>query len=178
MNGTGMRRGGYDYDVVIVGAGFAGLACARSLAVRGVRTLVLERRPHAGHAVHTTGLLVKEVAERWEVPSRYTRRVRGVRLYSPRLSHLDLQAPGYYFLATDTAALMAWFTDEARRAGARVDFGRPYPGARRDAQGVELHDEPIRARYLVGADGPRSAVAHAFGLGRNRPFFFGVQSVY
>jgi digeranylgeranylglycerophospholipid reductase len=178
MTAPGARRGGFDYDVVIVGAGFAGLACARSLALRGVRTLVLERRPHPGHAVHTTGLLVKEVAERWEVPTRLTRRVRGVRLYAPRLSHLDLQAPGYYFLATDTVALMAWFTDEARRAGARVDFGRAYPGARRIAGGVELQGESLRARYLVGADGPRSAVSRDFGLGQNRAFLLGVESEF
>jgi flavin-dependent dehydrogenase len=32
-----------DFDVVIVGAGVAGLACARSVALRGMRALVIER---------------------------------------------------------------------------------------------------------------------------------------
>ena len=31
-----------DFDVVIVGAGFAGLAYARSVALRGMRPLVIE----------------------------------------------------------------------------------------------------------------------------------------
>ena len=30
--------------------------------------------------MHTTGLLVKEAAERWEIPATLTRRVRGIRL--------------------------------------------------------------------------------------------------
>ncbi len=164
--------------MLVVGAGFAGLACARSLALRGLRTRVIERRPHAGHAVHTTGLLVKEVAERWEVPARLTRRVRGVRMYSPNLARIDLQAPGYYFLATDTAALMAWLAEEARRAGARVDFGRAYRGARRCDGGFELADSPLRTRFLVGADGPRSAVARDTGLSSNRAFLLGVEAEY
>ncbi|MEP6942478.1 MAG: NAD(P)/FAD-dependent oxidoreductase [Betaproteobacteria bacterium] len=169
---------GFDCDVLVVGAGFAGLACARSLALRGLRTRVIDRRPHPGHAVHTTGLLVKEVAERWDVPARLTRRVRGVRLYSPNLKQLDLHAPGYYFLATDTAALMTWFAEEARRAGARVDFGRAYRGARRCGGGFELADSPLRTRFLIGADGPRSAVARNSGLSSNRAFLLGVEAEY
>ena len=64
------------YDVAIIGGGFAGLVCARSAALRGLRTVVLERQPAPGHRIHTTGLLVKEVAERWEAPPRLTRRIR------------------------------------------------------------------------------------------------------
>jgi flavin-dependent dehydrogenase len=36
-----------DFDVVIVGAGFAGLACARSVAPRGMRARVIERSSHS-----------------------------------------------------------------------------------------------------------------------------------
>jgi 2-polyprenyl-6-methoxyphenol hydroxylase-like FAD-dependent oxidoreductase len=55
-----------DFDVVIVGAGFAGLACARSVALRGMRALVIERSSAEKRVIRTTGLLVKEAAERWE----------------------------------------------------------------------------------------------------------------
>jgi digeranylgeranylglycerophospholipid reductase len=53
-----------DFDVVIVGAGFAGLACARSVALRGMRALIIERSSDAGRVIRTTGLMVKEAAER------------------------------------------------------------------------------------------------------------------
>ena len=164
-----------DYDLAIVGAGFAGLACARSAAVRGLRTLVIERQAEPGSRLHTTGLLVKEVAERWEVPAELTRRIRGVRLYGPSLRSIDLESPGYYFMATDTAGLMRWFARAAGRAGAHLVLGRPYRGARRTAEGIELLDRGETARFLVGADGPRSAVARDFGLGHNRHFLYGAE---
>ena len=166
------------YDLAIAGAGFAGLVCARSAALRGLRTLVIDRKPEPGARIRTTGILVKEVAERWEVPTRLTRRIHGVRLYDPSLRHIDLSSPGYYFLATDTAGLMGWFCREAGRAGAEIRFGRPYRGASRDGEWLELAGLDRRARFLVGADGPRSTVARDFHLGRNREFLVGVEAEY
>ena len=51
------------YDLVIVGASFAGLVAARTAAMRGLKVAVLEAKPEAGHRVATTGILVKEAAE-------------------------------------------------------------------------------------------------------------------
>ena len=167
-----------DNDLAIVGAGFAGLACARSAAMRGLSVLVLERQARAGQAIHTTGLLVKEAAERWEVPARLTRRIRGVRLYAPSLSHIDLAAPGYYFLATDTPALMAWLADEARRAGARLVYGSAFRGAGTIDEALVLEGTGTRVRYLVGADGAHSQVARAFKLSRNRAYLLGIEAEY
>jgi flavin-dependent dehydrogenase len=164
------------YDLAIVGGSFAGLVCARSAALRGLRTLVLETQPAPGHRIRTTGLLVKEVAERWEVPPRCTRRIRGVRLYGPSLSFIDLNSPGYYFLATDTARLMAWFAREAGRAGATLRFGVPFRGAERAEDRIELRGCGARTRFLIGADGARSAVARDLGLGRNRAFLLGIEA--
>jgi flavin-dependent dehydrogenase len=96
-------------DVIIVGAGFAGLTCAQSAARRGLRVRVLERKAAVGANPHTTGLLVKEAAQEWEVPAWLTRKIHGVRLYAPALKWVDLESPGYYFLATDTSALLRWF---------------------------------------------------------------------
>ncbi|MFO1315702.1 MAG: NAD(P)/FAD-dependent oxidoreductase [Burkholderiales bacterium] len=167
-----------DYDVAIVGAGFAGLACARAAARRGMRVLVQDRKREPGARVHTTGLVVKEAAERWEIPATLTRRVRGVRLYAPSLASLDLVAAGYYFLATDTPALMRWLAREATRAGAHLRFARPYRGARRVGDAFEVGGGGERVRDIVGADGPRSAVAAEFGLGRNTEFLLGVEAEY
>lgn len=151
-----------DFDVTVVGAGFAGLACARTAAARGLRTVVLERKRDPGLSPHTTGLLVKEVADEWEFPRRLTRKIHGVRLYSPSLRSIDLDRPGYYFLATDTPGLLRWLAAEAEGAGAEVRTG------------VEWGGSPA-GRVLVGADGARSRVAATFGLGLNRHFLSGTE---
>ena len=152
-------------DVEIVGAGFAGLTCARTCAARGLRTVVRERRRDPGHAVHTTGLLVKEAAEEEDAPHGVTRRIHGVRLYGPSLRWIDLDALGYYFLATDTPALLRSLADRAIEAGAELRCGETFSGAR-------------SGDVLVGADGPRSSVARQAGLGRNRAFLAGVEAEF
>ncbi|TGD87150.1 flavin monoamine oxidase family protein [Mycolicibacterium sp. CH28] len=45
-----------DYDVVVIGAGFAGLAAARELTKNGIRTVVLEGRDRVGGRSSTTTL--------------------------------------------------------------------------------------------------------------------------
>jgi len=152
-------------DVEIVGASFAGLACAQACAVRGLRTRVLERKKNPGDAPHTTGLVVKEVADAWDVPPSLARKIRGVRLYSPGLRRLDLESPGYYFLATDTPALLRWLAGRAADAGAEIRTGAEYGGRR-------------EGRVLVGADGPRSLVAREHGLGLNTEFLAGVEAEF
>ncbi len=163
-------------DVAVIGAGFAGLACARSAALRGLRVTLLDRKRQIGVRTHTTGLLVKEAAEDWEVPLRFTRKIRGVRLYAPSLRAVDLESPGYYFLATETPALVRWLAREAQHAGVRIAGGVNFRGARWIDGGWRLDGLPIGARYLVGADGPRSSVATALGLGTNREFLAGIEA--
>jgi len=51
------------FDLIVVGASFAGIACAREAALKGQRVCVIDRKPHPGSRLHTTGLLVREVAE-------------------------------------------------------------------------------------------------------------------
>ena len=51
-------------DLVVVGAGFAGLACAQAAAARGLRCVVLEKQEAPGARVRTTGILVQRSEER------------------------------------------------------------------------------------------------------------------
>ena len=98
-------------------------------------------------------------------------------LYAPNLRHVDLAAPGYYFLATDTPQMMRWLAAEAERAGARIAYRQPFERAQRLPSGFDL-GEAGRTRFLVGADGPGSAVARALGLGQSTRFLFGLEYEY
>ena len=166
--------GARPYDLIIVGASFAGLACARTAALRGLKVAVVERKNDPGDHVRTTGILVKEAAEETDIPSELTRRIRGVRLYAPNGAHSDHWAPGYYFLATDTPGLLRWMAQEAWRAGAHLQFGARFGAASQDARAVHV-DGVGSASLLIGADGANSAVARTFGLDRNSRFLGGVE---
>ena len=164
-----------DFDLVIIGASFAGLAAARSAAMRGLKVAVMEAKPEPGARVHTTGILVPEAAEEIDIPYWLTRRVPGVRLYAPNLKSIDLFSPGYAFLTTRTADLLRWLAREAVMAGAKLICGTRFEGAERTGGLIRIVGEDITIRYLIGADGARSRVAKAFGLDRNRKFLTGVE---
>ncbi len=165
-------------DLVIIGASFAGLICARTSALRGLSTVVIESKADPGARIHTTGIMVKEASEEIDTPPQFSRTIHGVRLYAPSLKSIDLRAPGYYFLTTDTAGLIRWLAGEARQAGAEIVCGRKFERALRLDDGFHLPDFGLRTRFLVGADGARSTVAKLFGLGRNRKFLTGLEIEY
>jgi len=164
-----------EYDLIVAGASFAGLACARAAAARGLSVLVLERKPDPGASPRTTGILVQEAAAALGPPAAFTRRIGGVRLYAPSLRCIDLESPGYDFLATDTPGLLRWLAAEAEAAGAEVLCGTEYRGGRRGGGYIVLAELGLRSRFLAGADGARSRVAKDFGLGLNRRFLTGIE---
>jgi len=176
-----LNRTHSDSDCVVVGASFAGLASALALARAGLRVTVLEKKTDPGAKLHTTGIIVKDAVDQIALldtlPVSLVRRVSGVRLYAPNLRYVDLEAPGYYFLATDTPAVMRWLASEAERAGTAIAYGKVFTDARRLQSGFEV-DGFGTTRFLIGADGPRSRVAAALGLGASRRFLAGVEYEY
>jgi flavin-dependent dehydrogenase len=169
------------HDCVVVGASFAGLACATALARAGLRVTVLERKADVGEKLHTTGIIVKDAIDQIALldglPATIVRRIDGVRLYAPSLRHVDLSAPGYYFLATETPQLMRWLAERAVQAGAVIAHQTSFVTAQRTQSGFDL-GEAGTTRFIVGADGPNSRVAQMLGLGRNTRFLFGVEHEY
>lgn len=161
------------FDLAIVGGSFAGLACARSAALRGLKVAVLDAKPDPGVRVRTTGIVVKEASDTFDLPAPMMRKVPGVRLYAPDNRSLDLSAPGYFFQATDMPALMRWMADEAARAGATLMYGKKFDGGLEYERGIAMGD--IHASFLVGADGAKSRVAEAFGLSENQRFLAGLE---
>ena len=171
-----------DHDAVIVGASFAGLACAATLASRGAAVTVLEAKRDAGEKLHTTGILVRDALDQVAVldgvPPQLLRRIDQVRLYAPNLKYIDLATPDYYFLATDTPGLMRWLAARASAAGARILWGCRFKRAWPMQSGYNLGACYGSTRILVGADGPRSAVARSLELGLNRQFLAGIEHEY
>lgn len=164
--------------ILIAGGGFAGLACAKALAERGVRVTLLERKKAAGVGMHTTGIIVKECADEFEVPANITRKVSNVRLYAPSLRHVDLTSSDYFFLTTDTPRLMQFFSEETIKAGAKIIFDTAYDKSEARGDKIIVNNGAYECDFLIGADGPRSKVAADYNLGKNTEFLLGAEAEY
>lgn len=164
-------------DVIVAGGGFAGLACAKALAASGISVTVLERKGAPGVGMHTTGIIVKECADEFALPDPLVRKVTDVRLYAPSLRHVDLKSPDYFFLTTDTPALMKHLSQDAEAAGAKIIYDTPYESSEKLGEGIIVNGL-YGCRFLIGADGPRSKVADDFALGQNTEFLLGAEAEY
>ena len=65
------RRGSERYDVVIIGAGAAGLMCAAEAGKRGRRAPVLEHADRVGKKILISGGGRCNFTNRWAVPEDY-----------------------------------------------------------------------------------------------------------
>lgn len=163
------------YDLAIIGGSFSGLACAQSASIKGLRTIVLEKKKTPGAYTQSTGIFVKEIAEKMNIPSQLTRKINGIRLYAPNMSSFDLHSDNYYFLATDTGQLLDWMARQVKISGGIVRCNQTAQNITKEGQQYHLHDQNISSSYLVGADGAKSTVAKQFNLGKNRHFLLGAE---
>src|SRR6266542_822464 len=173
-----------NYDVAIIGAGLAGLQCARLLGRRGLRVLLADRKRTLDQKVHTTGIFVRRTLEDFDIPTDCLGPpVRHVRLYSPSRRSMDLHSAEDEFRIGRMGKLYGRYLDQCVLAG--VDW---MPGARyveyqslREQVIVRLdgasESQSVRARYLVGADGANSRVGKDLKLDSNREWIVGVEDV-
>lgn len=168
------------FDVAIIGAGLAGLRCARLLAARGMRVAILDRKASLAAPVHTTGIFVRKTWEDFPLPpEQLGPPIRDVVLYSPARRSFAVRARRDEFRIGRMAWLYLQMLEQCSNAGVRW-----IPSARLlrcDGETVTFlrhgHDERLRARFIIGADGARSTVAGQLGLDRNREMLTGIEEI-
>jgi flavin-dependent dehydrogenase len=107
-----------NYDVIVVGAGLAGLQTARLLGERGFRILLVDRKASLDQSIHTTGIFVRRTLEDFALPEDCIGPpVRHVRLYSPARRSMDLTSPHDEFRVGRMGLLYQRFLNQAIRAG-------------------------------------------------------------
>lgn len=169
------------YDVAVVGAGLAGLQCARLLGSRGLRVVLLDRKPSLTEGIHTTGIFVRKTWEDFPLPDEQLGRgLRNVILYSPARRPLRLTADHDEFRVGRMNWIYLYLLEQCARAGVTwmpasrlvsIDAG-PVLAIERNGR-----IERVFARYVIGADGARSTVAQHLDLDRNREFLVGIEDV-
>jgi flavin-dependent dehydrogenase len=170
-------------DVLVVGAGLAGLHTATLLARRGHDVLLAERRPSLTGAIRTTGIFVRRTLDDFSLPPGCLGPpIRRVVLYPPGLRRpVTLDSDRDEYRVGDMGPLYVAATRAAADAGVRLAMGTRYAGRGDDGSCLlDGRDGPtrVRARFVVGADGARSRVARDLGLDRNDRLIVGAEEVF
>jgi len=174
------------HDVIIVGAGLAGLQTSCLLAERGYRVLLVDRKASLDRSIHTTGIFVRRTLEDFPLPEDCLGPpVRHVRLYSPARRRMDLSSPFDEFRVGRMGLLYQRFLSRSICRGVEWMPSTQFIECSKVKGGglaVRLDDRNgshvVRSRYLVGADGANSHVAGALGLEKNREWIVGVEEVF
>lgn len=173
-----------NYDVIVVGAGLAGLQTARLLGERGFRILLVDRKPSLDQSIHTTGIFVRRTLEDFALPEDCLGPpVRHVRLYSPARRSMDLTSLQDEFRVGRMGPLYQRFLNNGVRAGVEWMPATRYVEHIRVKDGMvarlagQSFARWVRTRYIVGADGATSRVGCDLGLEVNREWIVGVEEV-
>jgi len=143
-------------DVLVLGLGPAGASAAAEAARRGCKVIALDRKREAGVPVQCAELVPQLLPVH---PGAIRQRIESMSTFveddAPDVNH---DFPGRML---DRAAFDASLVEEARKAGAQI---RHSALVKRVSSLVELADgSTLKAKVIIGADGPRSRAGKAIG---------------
>lgn len=172
-------------DVVIIGAGLAGLQCAKQLGRSGASVLLVDRKSDLTKGIHTTGIFVRKTFEDFAFPAgTLGPPIHDVTLYSPQLRSMDLSSDVPEFRVGKMDALYSALLEDCKSSG--VEFARSTKfiklETRDDHSTITLESDgeafDVTAKVVVGADGAVSNIAKALRLDENREWIVGFEEVY
>ncbi|MBP7338616.1 FAD-dependent oxidoreductase [Niveispirillum sp.] len=192
VTATGPSTGPGEWDVLVVGAGPVGMGLAIELGLRGMNVLLVEQRERAGAAprAKTTNVRTRTILRRWELADRLAQEAP-LGLDYPSDMRFVTSLAGYplatFENAFSTAPVRAdthpehgqWVPQYTLERILRekvqslptvsLHMGVRFLSFHQDEHGIHATladgkgEMQVEARYLVGADGARSAVREAIG---------------
>jgi len=156
-------------DVVVIGAGPAGLIAAREAAKRGAKVTVLEEHKEIGIPCHCAGLLsVKGLAD-IEVPLStgfVQNKIKGARFHSPSGLSFTVKRKEAVACVIDRSKFDKFLAQQTTRAGSEIKLKSKAQQINRHNKGVMVEGTwgSINASVIIDAEGVGSRLVKAMGL--------------
>ncbi|MFW2367930.1 MAG: NAD(P)/FAD-dependent oxidoreductase [Desulforhopalus sp.] len=153
-------------DVLIIGGGPGGLACAERTAAHGLRTLIIERKAVIGPKVCAGGITWNGLIK--TVPGNLAERKFSRQYIYTRLQKVCVSSNTPIIATVNRQKLGQAMAEKARHAGVRIHTNCQVTQIRDqnvsyvDKATQEIHT--VSFRYLVGCDGSSSLVRRYLGL--------------
>ena len=172
-------------DVLIAGAGAAGLTLAIDLARRNVAFRLIDKlpspfagsrgkgiQPRSQEVFEDLGVIDRLVAVGGTYPPQREYRADGSYEDSPVMGQHEAAPDEPYLIPLMVPQFLteAVLRERLAELGHRPHFGCELTAFEQDAEGVTAHvmsadgDQTLRVRYLVGTDGGKSYVRHALNI--------------
>jgi geranylgeranyl reductase family protein len=163
-------------EVLIIGAGPAGLVAAREAAKRHVEVIVLEEHKEIGSPCHCAGLLSLKGLRKIGMPEDETfiqNRVKGARFFSPSNLSFTVERDKPVACVVERSAFDKFLAKQAKEAGAQVYLGSRVRFIKRDRKGMiaQLEKRYLGAEIIIDAEGSSSKVLRFLGMKSLNPAF-------
>ncbi|KYK25941.1 hypothetical protein AYK26_01535 [Euryarchaeota archaeon SM23-78] len=166
--------------IVIIGAGPVGCYLA-SLLAEEFEVTVFEEHRSVGLPIQCTGIVTQEIYKFVPKKNNFViNQVGDVRIYAPNNKHikLKLEKPD---LIIDRQKFDTYFYKQAKKKGVKFVFNHRFISLNKNSLSVmDLKTKEIKRvkyDYLIGADGPLSAVAKNTRIIKKRNYFIGLQAI-
>ena len=160
----------YDYEVVNVGGGPAGLSAGWAAARNGARIAVLEREEAIGQSVRTSGVTWIREARSFGIPPEYYNPIKNYAFYSPN-NEIFKSSREYEVAVLDVRKTYQHLAYEAAGAGADIFLRTNVTdvisrdGRIEGVRATSLKEEVVfRAKAVIDASGFYSVVGRAAGV--------------
>lgn len=163
-----------DFDIIIIGAGIAGTACALRCARAGLSVLLLERGELPGSKnlsggrlyTHALGELLPHFQHSAPLERRITQENLSLLTRDGATTYASLQPDGDSWSLL-RARFDPWFVAQAEAEGVQFISGVTVEALHIEEGricGVIADNETLRARYVVLAEGANSVLAERYGF--------------